>query len=97
MANVLKKDKQTAVISLLLEGNSVRSTERLTGVHRDTILRLMVRVGTACADFSDHMLRNLECERIEVDEIWAFVAVGSGNSDRKNSGNSGRSSKGDRK
>ena len=37
MANVLKKNKQDAVISLLLEGNSVRSTERLTGVHRDTI------------------------------------------------------------
>ena len=44
MANVLKRDKQVAVISMLLEGSSVRSAERITGIHRDTILRLMVRV-----------------------------------------------------
>ncbi|MBI1814362.1 MAG: IS1 family transposase [Deltaproteobacteria bacterium] len=74
MANVLKKDKQVAVISMLLEGSSVRSAERITGVHRDTILRLMVRVGTKCAEFSDWALRDLDCRRIEVDEIWAFVA-----------------------
>lgn len=79
MANVLKRDKQVTALSLLLEGNSVRSTERLTGIHRDTILRLMVRVGTACADFSNHTLVNLDCERIEVDEIWAFVAKKSKN------------------
>lgn len=74
MANVLKRDKQVAVISMLLEGSSVRSTERITNVHRDTILRLMVRVAGACADFSDRTLRDLNCNRIEVDEIWAFVA-----------------------
>ena len=79
MANVLKRDKRVAVISLLLEGNSVRSTERLTGVHRDTILRLMLRVGAGCAEFSNQTLRNLDCERIEVDEIWAFVAKKSKN------------------
>jgi IS1 family transposase len=74
MANVLKRDKKVAALSMLLEGSSVRSTERITGVHRDTILRLMVRVGAACADFSDATLRNLNCRRIEVDEIRAFVA-----------------------
>lgn len=74
MANVLKRDKKIAAISMLLEGSSVRSTERLTGVHRDTILRLMVRVGDACARFSNETLINLDCKRIEVDEIWAFVA-----------------------
>jgi len=74
MANVLKKDKQAAVISMLVEGTSVRSIERVTGVHRDTILRLMVRVANGCADYSNRTLRNLDCERIEVDEIWAYVA-----------------------
>lgn len=74
MANVLKKDKQITAISMLLEGSSIRATERVTGVHRDTIIRLMVRVGTACAAFSDTQLRNLNCKRIEVDELWAFVA-----------------------
>src|SRR5437868_6022732 len=73
MANVLKRDKRVAVITQLLEGSSVRSTERITGVHRDTILRLMVRVAGACAAFSDTTLRDLDCSRIEVDEIWAFV------------------------
>jgi len=41
MANVLKTEKQVAVISMLVEGQSVRSIERVTGVHRDTILRLI--------------------------------------------------------
>jgi IS1 family transposase len=74
MANILKRDKQVAVISMLLEGSSVRSIERITGVHRDTSLRLMVRVANACAHFSDRTLRDLDCKRVEVDEIWAFVA-----------------------
>jgi len=74
MANTLKLDKQVAVISALVEGASVRSIERMTGVHRDTILRLMVRVANGCAAFSDQTLRNLDCDRIEMDEIWAYVA-----------------------
>jgi len=45
MANVLKREKQEMAIRCLLEGNSVRSTERMTGVHRDAIIRLMVRIG----------------------------------------------------
>src|SRR5437016_12498934 len=73
MANVLKLEKQVAVISGLVEGLSVRSIERMTGVHRDTILRLMIRVANACAAYSDATLRNLPCERIEMDEIWAYV------------------------
>jgi IS1 family transposase len=74
MANVLKREKQEAVISALVEGASVRSIERMTGVHRDTILRLMVRVAEGCARYSTATLRDLPCERIEVDEIWAYVA-----------------------
>src|SRR6266550_7841237 len=74
MANVLKREKQEAVIAGLVEGASVRSIERMTGVHRDTVLRLMVRVAGACARYSDETLRDLPCQRIEVDEIWAYVA-----------------------
>lgn len=73
MANVLPRDKQISVLSLLVEGNSVRSTERLTGVHRDTILRLMVRVGNGCANLLDDTMRDLTCSRLELDELWAFV------------------------
>jgi len=73
MANVLKHDRRVAVLHTLLEGASVRSTERLTGVHRDTILRLMVKVGTGCDVLLDKSMRDLPCERLELDELWAFV------------------------
>jgi len=73
MSNVLKIEKQEAVIRCLLEGSSVRSTERMTDVHRDTILRLMCRVGFGCEKFMDLVLVNLDCQRIQVDEIWGFV------------------------
>lgn len=71
--NKLKAEKQAMVISALIEGCSVRSTERMTGVHRDTILRLMVRVGDACQEYMDQTMRNLKCKKIQVDEIWCYV------------------------
>lgn len=71
--NKLSVDKQTAVIGALVEGVSIRSTERMTGVHRDTIMRLMVRVGKGCQRLMDEKLRNLFCKHIELDEIWCFV------------------------
>ena len=73
MANVLKREKQERVIAALVEGSSVRSTERMTGVHRDTIIRLMKRVGAGCEALMDSELRDLGCRRIQVDEIWAYV------------------------
>jgi IS1 family transposase len=57
----------------LVEGNSIRSTERMTDTHRDTIMRLMVQVGEGCAALANDQMRNLPCKRIEVDEIWAYV------------------------
>ena len=71
--NKLKFDKQQAVISALVEGNSIRSTERMTGIHRDTIMRLMVRVGQGCEQLMDETMRDLSCDNIQVDEIWAYV------------------------
>jgi IS1 family transposase len=73
MANVLKREKQIQAINMLVEGCSIRSTERMTGVHRDTILRHLVRVGEDCARFLDERMRDLPCERLEIDELWAFV------------------------
>lgn len=73
--NVLRTEKKLAVIGALLEGNSIRSVERMTGVHRDTIMRLMVRAGNACADLLDTRLHDLYCKRVQVDEIWTFVFV----------------------
>jgi IS1 family transposase len=69
----LPQEKKLAVILSLLEGNSVRSTERMTGVHRDTICRLLVQVGDRCADILDDSMRNLNCGYVQCDEIWTYV------------------------
>jgi IS1 family transposase len=71
--NYLSKDKQIAVTAALAEGSSIRSIERMTGVHRDTIMRLGVRVGQGCARLLDRKMRNLDCQSIQIDEIWGFV------------------------
>ena len=73
MANVLPFDKQAAVVLALCEGNSIRSIERMTGVHRDTVMRLGVRVGTACAKMHDETMRSLGCSHIQADEVWGFI------------------------
>src|SRR5437764_8950129 len=65
--------RRVQIINCLVEGNSVRSTERMTGTHRDTICRLLVEVGDGCAKLMDEQMRELPCRRIEVDEIWAYV------------------------
>lgn len=75
MANVLPIEKQTVIVSMLAEGNSIRSIERMTGIHRDTIMRLGVRVGEGCKRLMDEKLRNLNCARVEVDEIWGFIGM----------------------
>jgi IS1 family transposase len=67
--------RRTQIISCLVEGNSIRSTERMTDTHRDTIMRLMVEVGTGCAALANDQMRNLDCRRIQCDEIWSFVKV----------------------
>jgi len=73
MANVLPKKKQIAVIGALAEGSSIRSIERITGVHRDTIMRLRVRVGNGCAALMDSKMRNLDCQYLQFDELWGFI------------------------
>lgn len=68
--------KDTAnVLRMLLEGMSVRSCERLTGLHRDTILGLMVQAGESCRKFMEATIRNHESQYIECDEQWAFIGM----------------------
>ena len=73
MANILQKDKQIMVISALAEGSSIRAIERMTGVHRDTIMRLGVKVGQGCAKFLDAKMHDLSCKYLQFDEIWGFI------------------------
>ncbi|KKM76784.1 hypothetical protein LCGC14_1376640 [marine sediment metagenome] len=71
--NILKKEKRLHVLSALVEGSSIRSTERMTGVHRDTILRFLVAAGEHCTQLLDENVQDLHCQQIQADEIWTFV------------------------
>jgi len=71
--NILKAEKQEMAIAALVEGTSIRSVERMTGIHRDTIMRLMLRVGQNCERLLDKHMRHLKCKTIEMDELWCFV------------------------
>jgi len=73
MANFLSTEKQVTAITMLTEGSSIRSVERMTGIHRDTIMRLGVKVGEACGKMMHETMRELPCQKIEVDEIWGYV------------------------
>lgn len=61
--------RRTQIINCLVEGNSIRSTERMTNTHRDTIMRLMVEVGNGCAALANEQMRDLSCRRIQCDEF----------------------------
>jgi IS1 family transposase len=71
--NVLSRDQQIQVIGALIEGMSIRSVERMTGIHRDTIMRLGARVGRGCTELHDRTMVGLRVARLELDELWAFV------------------------
>lgn len=64
--------KRTAVVSALVEGNSLRSTCRMTGVAMNTVLKLLAELGAAAVEFHDEQVRNVKARRIQVDEIWQF-------------------------
>lgn len=73
MANVLPREKQLLVLKMLANGSSIRATERVSNVHRDTVMRLMLRFGESCRDFMDSDLRNVETDHVELDEQWCWV------------------------
>src|SRR5207248_3992456 len=70
---VLSRQQQLAVLHLIVEGNSLRSITRLTGIHRTTVQNLMVRVGERCRATLDRWMKNLTLDHLEIDEIWTFV------------------------
>jgi IS1 family transposase len=59
-------------VTALVEGNSIRSTVRMTGVAKNTVIKLLVDLGCACLDYQRCTLVNLPCKRLQVDEIWSF-------------------------
>jgi IS1 family transposase len=75
MVNRLHSWERGQIIRALVEGNSIRSTVRITGYAKNTVTKLLVELGAACADYQDTALRNIGASRIECDEIWAFVGM----------------------
>jgi IS1 family transposase len=70
--NKLTQAKRVQIIAALVEGNSIRATCRMTGAAKGTVLKLVVDLGKACANYQDRTLRHLTCKKIQCDEIWSF-------------------------
>jgi IS1 family transposase len=70
--NRLDATKRAQVLSALVEGTSIRSVSRMTGITRNAITKLLLEAGAACAKYQDQSLRNLPCKRVQCDEIWSF-------------------------
>ncbi len=71
--NKLSPADRAKVLHLLCEGSSIRSVTRLMNVGKNTVIRLMIDAGKACAAYHDEHVRNLPSKRIQVDEIWSFT------------------------
>jgi IS1 family transposase len=79
--NKLDREARARILHLLCEGNSIRAVTRLTGASKNTVTKLVVDAGRACAAYQDRVLRNLTCQRVQLDEIWNFVYAKQANLD----------------
>ena len=70
--NRLSTKNRAQIISALVEGNSIRSTVRMTGASKNTVTKLLQEIGEVCGEYQHRTLRDLPCERIQCDEIWSF-------------------------
>src|SRR5438046_499798 len=66
-------ERRAAILSALVEGNSIAATCRMLGVNKVTVLRLLADAGTLAAQWHDLVVRDLETKRVQMDEIWSFV------------------------
>jgi IS1 family transposase len=70
--NRLSTDKRAQIVGSLVEGNSIRATVRMTGAAKNTVTKLLVDLGAACAEYQANVMHDLPCTTIQCDEIWAF-------------------------
>jgi hypothetical protein len=73
--NQLSIQDRVQILNCIAEGMGINSAARVTGKSKNTVLKLLADVGTACALYQDRAMNNLHCERIECDEIWSFVGA----------------------
>jgi hypothetical protein len=69
--NKLSRERRAQIVRALCEGNSIRSASRMTGAAINTVVSLLVDLGSACSKYQDHAMRNLPCKRLQLDEIGA--------------------------
>lgn len=73
--NKLSIKDRTRIVALLVEGNSINSTYRITGASKNTVLKLLAEAGAACSLYQDRVMRGLSCRKVQCDEIWSFVGM----------------------
>jgi IS1 family transposase len=73
--NRLSSERRASIVSALVEGNSIRATGRITGASINTVTKLLTELGTVCSIYQDRALRDLDCKRVQCDEIWSFVGA----------------------
>src|ERR1700730_4526083 len=73
--NRLSTADRARVVSVLVEGNSLRATARITNVARMTVEKLLRDLGAACAQHHNQVVRNLKSQRVQCDEIWSFIGA----------------------
>ena len=71
--NRLSLEKRAQILSLLVEGNSLRATGRIADVSYNTVCKFFADAGRVCAEYQDAALRDLPCKRLQLDEIWSFI------------------------
>lgn len=69
----LAASERARILHLLCEGSSIRAVTRLTGASKNTVIKLMIDAGRACAIYHDEHVRGLSAKRVQVDEIWSFT------------------------
>lgn len=87
--NRLSTEKRAQIVGCLVEGNSIRATVRMTGAAKNTVTKLLVDLGAACAEYQDRVLRDLPCTTVECDEIWAYCYAKQKNVPDEHQGTSG--------
>lgn len=87
--NQLSLRKRCEILHMLVEGNSLRATARIANVSRNTVNKLFCEAGLVATAYCRNKLINLNCERIECDEIWSFVYSKAKNVEKQNKHKSG--------
>jgi IS1 family transposase len=71
--NKLSRERRAQILGMMVEGNSIRAIVRMTGVSKNTVVKLLEDAGEACLDYHDRYVRGVAAKRVQCDEIWSFA------------------------